>query len=349
VLFLVTSSIIHQPLKPKFFSNNLDNTYEYAHSGVLGLSFLHTADHCSREEDFIMDTNYADVSDSSVKNNRVKTETHKRGTKKLANQSLKYTTVFWFVTTLIGQWFFFYYIMAFYGFSVINDNMQIWNRWEPLGSTPYHAGDFSGNLAFAAHAIGAGIVAFGGALQLIPNIRNSFPKFHKINGYVYLTTVFCLAVSGFYLVWIRDPDPIDLSGIGTTINGFFILCFAYVTVRLAIKRDIASHRKWALRLFLVSNAQWILRLGVFSYLITGNVLGMQPAFGDPFFSIWTFGCYVLPLIILQLYFYAKEKESNSIKFLTSGVLCLLTILMMIGMVGFTPFLLTVMSDAPITF
>jgi hypothetical protein len=218
-----------------------------------------------------------------------------------------------------------------------------------MGSTPFHLGDFSGNLAFAAHAIGAGIVAFGGAFQLIPKIRNSFPKFHKINGYVYLTTVFCLAVSGFYLVWIRDPDPIDLSGIGTTINGFLILGFAYLTVRRAIDKDITSHRKWALRLFLVSNAQWILRLGIFSYLVTGNLLGMSPAFGDPFFPLWTFGCFVLPLVILQMYFYTKEKGSNNVKFATSGVLFVTTILMMIGMVGFTPFLLTVMSDGPITF
>jgi hypothetical protein len=296
-----------------------------------------------------MDNNYSDVADTSEINVGLPTKAKKRTSKKSANQTLKYTTIFWFVTTLIGQWFFFYYIMAFYGFSVINDNMQIWNRWEPMGSTPYHAGDFAGNLAFAAHAIGAGIVAFGGALQLIPKIRNIFPKFHKINGYLYLTTVFSLAVSGFYLVWIRDPDPIDLAGVGTTINGFLILGFAYFTVRNAIKRDIANHRKWALRLFFVSNAQWILRLGVFSYLISGNLLGMKPAFGDLFFPIWTFGCFVLPLVVLQFYFYAKEKGSNGIKCVASVVLFVLTILMMIGMVGFTPFLLTVMSDQPITF
>lgn len=278
-----------------------------------------------------------------------KTAAKKTSSAKVANQSLKYSTIFWFVTTLVGQWFFFYYIFAFYGFSVINDNMEVWNRWEPMGSTPYHIGDFSGNLAFAAHAIGAGLVAFGGALQLIPKIRNSFPKFHKINGYVYLMTVFSLAISGFYLVWIRDPDPIDLSGIGTTINGFLILIFAYFTVTRAINRRIASHRKWALRLFFVSNAQWTLRVGVFSYLLTGNIVGMSPGFGDPFFPIWTFGCFVFPLLILQLYFYAKENRNNLVKYVTSGVLCAITLLMIIGMIGFTPFLLSVISGEAISF
>lgn len=268
---------------------------------------------------------------------------------KLANNSLKYSTLFWFLTVLLGQWFFFYYIIAFYGFSVINDNMEIWNRWEPMGAKPYHVGDFAGNLAFAAHTIGAGIVAFGGALQLIPKIRSRFPKFHKINGYTFLVTVLCLSISGFYLVWIRDSDPIKLSGIGTTINGVLILAFSYLTISRAIKKDIVNHRKWALRLFLVSNAQWILRLGVFSYFVSGTMLGLSPAMGDIFFPIWTFGCFILPLLTLEMYFYAKEQAGLRFKLATSITLLVLTILMIIGMLGFTPFLLSVMSGGEISF
>ena len=292
-----------------------------------------------------MENTYSGESHSQINRSNTKEITSKkRSFSKIANQSLKYTTMFWFATALVGQWFFFYYIMGFYGTSVINDNMAYWNVvFERFGVTPYRAGDFSGNLAFVAHALGAGIVAFGGALQLIPKVRNSLPKFHKINGYVYLTTVFLLAISGFYLVWIRDPDPVELNGIGTTINGFLILGFAYLTVRRAIDKDIASHRKWALRLFFVSNAQWILRVGTFSYLVTGNMLGMNPAFGDPFFYMWTFGCYVLPLLMLQLYFYAKESGSSNVRYATSGLLFGITLLMIMGMIGYIPFLLKVLS------
>lgn len=267
----------------------------------------------------------------------------------LVNSALKYSAGFWFITTLLGQWFFFYYIFSFYGFSVINNNMQIWNRWEAMGSTPYIAGDFSGNLAFAAHAIGAGIVAFGGALQLLPQVRNAFPKFHKINGYIYLITVLALSLSGFYLVWVRDHEPLDLSGVGTSINGALILVFAYFTVKTAIAKKIKNHRKWAIRLFLVSNAQWMLRVGVFSYFVTGSLLGLKPAFGDIFFPLWTFGCFVLPLLAAELFFYATEKGSQKVKLLTSTILTLLTVLMALGMLGFTPFLIKVMSGAPITF
>ena len=165
--------------------------------------------------------------------------------------------------------------MAFYGFSVINDNMEISNRWELLGNTPFKAGDFSGNLMFATHAIGAGIVAFGGALQLIPKVRTYAPRFHKINGYVYLITVFFLAISGFYLSWVRKASPDVLSTIGTSINGVLTLTFAYLTVKTARNRKIIEHRKWAIRLFLVSNAQWFLRVGVFSYFISSSVQSLH--------------------------------------------------------------------------
>ncbi|KZN54320.1 DUF2306 domain-containing protein [Pseudoalteromonas luteoviolacea] len=271
-----------------------------------------------------------------------------RGASRLANQWLRYAASFWFVAVLAGQWFFFYYIITFYGFSVINDNMEVWNRWEVFGKTPYQVGDFTGNLAFAAHAIGAGFVAFGGALQLLPQMRRHFPKFHKINGYLYLLTVFLLSVSGFYLVWIRDQHPITLDGIGTSINGILILAFTFFCARTAIKKDIRNHRKWALRLFLVSNAQWFLRLGVFSYLVTGTSLGLDPKFGDPFFPMWTFGCFVVPLVMAELYFLAGDTHRQIIKSIAACSLLILTVLMLVGMLGFTPFLIMVMSGGEIS-
>jgi len=288
-------------------------------------------------------------SSNKEQNNTGSVQPAKKAKGTFANTLLKYSAVFWFLAILAGQWLFFYYIMSFYGFSVIDDNMEIWNRWEPLGSTPYDAADAPGNFVFAAHTIGAGIVAFGGALQLIPKVRSLAPKFHKINGYVYLATVLCLAFSGFYLSWVRGASPDTLSAIGTSINGFLILGFAYLTVKNARNRNIASHRQWAIRLFLVSNAQWFLRVGVFSYMITGTIAGAKPAFGDPFFPIWTFACYLLPLAAAQLYFYASGNKNRKLKVITAAILFLLTILMLAGVFGLTPFLLQIMNGETISF
>src|SRR6185503_14280927 len=92
--------------------------------------------------------------------------------------ALKAAVRFWFAVTVIGQWAFLYYIAGFYGPSSVSGNFQAWsrNRFLIKGYVP---GDTAGNLAFAAHALLAGIIAFGGALQLIPQIRARAMAVHR--------------------------------------------------------------------------------------------------------------------------------------------------------------------------
>lgn len=106
-----------------------------------------------------------------------------------AGAFLRGAVAFWFVVALLGQWAFFAYILGFYGTSTVSGDFEVWNRLKALGRTPYVAGDTYGNLAYAAHALGAGIIAFGGALQLIPGLRARAPAFHRWNGRVFLFTV----------------------------------------------------------------------------------------------------------------------------------------------------------------
>lgn len=110
-----------------------------------------------------------------------------------AGAALRASAAFWLMAALAGQWAFLYYIAAFYGRSTLTGNFEIWNRLQALGRTPYLPGDTAGNAAFAAHALGAGIVAFGGALQLIPQIRTRAPRFHRWNGRIFMLTVVALA------------------------------------------------------------------------------------------------------------------------------------------------------------
>ena len=255
----------------------------------------------------------------------------------------------WVMAALLGQWAFFAYIAAFYGPTAATGNFEAWNRLAAVGAKPFIAGDTAGNLAFAAHALGAGIVALGGALQLMPWIRARFPKFHRVNGRVFLATVVALSLSGFYLVWIRKTSTSLEGAIGTSINGVLILVFAMRTFITARARDIATHRRWAMRLYLVSNAQWFLRVGVFGYFIASKLMGHAASFKDPFFHFWMFGCYLVPLLVLEVYLRAKERGSRSARLAVAGVLVALTLFMLLGMFGFGAFSMLVVSGKPLKF
>jgi uncharacterized membrane protein len=255
--------------------------------------------------------------------------------------------VFWFAVMLIGQWAFFYYIVAFYGASTLSGDLEIWNRLAALGRRPYVEGDTFGNAAYASHALAAGVVAFGGILQLVPWIRKHAPTFHRWNGRLFLFTVIGLSFSGFYLVWIRGTSPSFIEGISTTLNGVLILTFAALALRNAMARDIDAHRRWAMRLYLVSNAQWFLRVGFFAYFVIGGAAGVEVGFGDPIFKFWTWGCYVFPLAVLQVYFLAQNSGGALGRAIVGAGLVGLTLAMGVGVFAFSMFSQAVISGAPI--
>jgi hypothetical protein len=247
---------------------------------------------------------------------------------------------------LIGQWAFFYYIAAFYGTSTLSGQFEIWNRLSALGRTPYVAGDTAGNLTYAAHALAAGIVALGGALQLMPWVRSRYPRFHRWNGRLFLLTVVGLSLSGFYLVWVRGTSPNQLNAVSTSVNGVLILAFAGLALRAAIGRDFVRHRAWAMRLYLVSNAQWFLRVGVFGYFIASRAAGARVGMDDPFLQAWTFGCFLVPLALLELYLRAKAGGGTAARLAVAGTIVAATLVMIVGMGGFALFSHMIATGAP---
>jgi uncharacterized membrane protein len=267
----------------------------------------------------------------------------------IAEKTLNAAAVFWLLATLLGQWAFFIYISVFYGGSAVSGDFEVWNRLNALGRTPYIKGDTAGNFMFLAHALGAGIVALGGALQIIPQIRKHAPAFHRWNGRVFLTTVIALSVSGFYLVWVRSESPTVAGGLPITVNGLLILSFAFLALRAVRSRDLVVHRRWALRLYLVANAQWFLRVGFFSYFVVSSALGHRVQNSDVVFQLWPYGCYLVPLLVLEIFLRAKDSRSALMKSAMAGCLILLTIVMCVGIFVFSVFSQRIASGAPLQF
>lgn len=263
--------------------------------------------------------------------------------------TLKAASVLCFLVLMAGQWAFFYYIVGFYGTSTFTGNFEIWDRLAVFGRSPYVEGDTFGNLAYASHALAAGIIAFGGALQLIPAIRKYAPTFHRWNGRLFLITVVGLSLSGFYLVWVRKTAPSFEEGVSTTFNGFLILTFAFFALRNAVARNINIHRRWAMRLYLVSNAQWFLRIGFFAYFVLGGIVGHEPGPSDPFLKFWTYGCYLVPLAVLEIYFRAKEHGGPVAKGAVATLLIVLSLAMAAGIFAFSMLTQALITGEPINF
>jgi hypothetical protein len=73
------------------------------------------------------------------------------------------------------------------------------------------------------------------------------------------------------------------------------------------------------------------------FIVGRRLLGIGERFDDPFFMLWDFGCYLVPLGVLELYLRAKEGAGPNMRFAMAGGLVVLTVLMGVGIFGFYMF------------
>jgi len=244
---------------------------------------------------------------------------------KRAKTTLMWAARSWFTVATIGLWLFASYILAFYGGAILAGNIEGWNDVLPNGYIP---GDIIGNIAIGAHVLIAVLIIAGGPLQIIPKIRQAAPKFHRILGRIYIPAAMLTSIAGLYMVWFRGSAVGDMTQhIAISVNALLIIIFGFITVKYAIARQIPTHRKWALRLFMVVNGVWFFRIGLMFWLtVNGGPVGIDmKSFTGPFLDIWSFAQYLLPLAVLEMYFRAKESTNTLGQYITSGVIFLFTL------------------------
>lgn len=240
-----------------------------------------------------------------------------------------------FVVTALGQWIFAFYILGFYFLPAIAGEFELWNRQLPHG---YEAGNFLGNLMLASHLLFALLLSTLGPLQLIPKIRSRAPKVHRWSGRVYMLGAFILALGGIYLLVSGRKLVGDLSQhIAIGINAFIIIVCAIMALRHAIKRQIANHRRWALRLFWAASGVWLFRVGLMAWLMVFQ----RPAgfdmntFSGPFLTFLAIAVFVLPVLIVELYLRAREQSGQLLRWVASATLTLTALVLALGVFGAT--------------
>ena len=201
------------------------------------------------------------------------------------------------------------YLFGFYGRTAILGQFEAWNQVFPHS---YVAGSTMHNTVVAMHLVFAALITAGGLLQLTTGIRRWFPRLHRWNGRVYLVSAFVMGLGGLAMVWTGTKVG-DLSqNIAISINAILIMLCAVMVLRHALARRFALHRRWALRLFLVVSGVWFFRIGLtFWIMLNQGPVGFDPdTFTGPALTTIAFADYLLPLAVLQLYFYTQDHAGS---------------------------------------
>jgi hypothetical protein len=251
-----------------------------------------------------------------------------------AGRALSSAARFWFAVAVVGQWIFVLYVVAFYGGTAVQGNLEAWNKVLPNGYTP---GNPIANAAVATHLLLAVVIMAGGPLQLIPSVRRVAPRFHRWNGRVYMVSVSLTAIVGLYMVWSHSSAVRLIQHLGISLDAILIVAFSILAVRHAIARDLATHRRWALRLFMVVNAGWFFRIGLMEWVfLNRGPIGFDPdTFTGPFLNFLSFADYLLPLAVLEVYLRMRDSGSAAGRFALAALLIVLTLGMGLGIFGAT--------------
>jgi len=249
-----------------------------------------------------------------------------------SKSTLQAAATCWFVVAGLGQLMFVVYLFGFYGRTAVLGQFEAWNQIFPRSHV---AGDPVHNVVVAMHLAFAALITVGGLLQLTTGVRRLFPRFHRWNGRVYVVAAVVMAVGGLVMVW-TGTNVGDLSQhIAISINAVLIMLCAVMALRHAFARRFALHRRWALRLFLVVSGVWFFRIGLtFWILVNHGPVGFDPdTFTGPALTIIAFAQYLLPLAMLQLYFYAQERAGSLGRIAMAGGLFAATLLTAVGIVA----------------
>jgi hypothetical protein len=239
----------------------------------------------------------------------------------------------WFIAAATGQMLFVGYMAGFYGPTVFTGDFAQWSRNSSL-IDGYKAGDAAGNLGFISHVVVGFLVTGLGIAQLVPALRRVAPGIHRWCGRIFMVAALFAAIGGLGLVWLRGTQAGFSNSVGISLNGVAIILCAALAWRAALKRDFARHQRWAFRLWLVVNGVWFLRIGMVVFgIVSHGLLGMTEPPIAAAFALWSFGSYIVPLMIYELYWAVKARGGLRMRVAMTVSLGVLTLLMLGGIAG----------------
>ncbi|MBK8286553.1 MAG: DUF2306 domain-containing protein [Ahniella sp.] len=245
-----------------------------------------------------------------------------------APRALSYSAATWLVTATLGQWAFVAFILAFHLPPTLQgDFLALNNKPHITGWVP---GDWLGSGQLLAHVFVAAAVTFAGIIQLVPSVRQRWPALHRWNGRLFMVTALVATLTGFYLTWIRGSQLGTGSTVSISLNGALILIFVGLAWRSALARDFVTHRRHALRAWLLVNGVWFLRIGIMLAGLALAPLGVEMSYDGGVFVGVSFLSWLLPLGMVELYFRAERSGSSRVQYAVAGLLMVMALMTLAG-------------------
>ena len=108
-----------------------------------------------------------------------------------------------------------------------------------------------------------------------------------------MLTALAGALTGLWMIWMRGAGLGGglLGNIAISLDAALIIAFCLIAWLRIRNGRMEAHRRWALRLFMVANGVWFLRLGVFAWFVLAGGAGLGNNLDGPVGLFFDFACY----------------------------------------------------------
>lgn len=115
--------------------------------------------------------------------------------------------------------------------------------------------------SFYTHITGGILSLLIGPFQLLPKLRQHYPKLHRVMGRIYVVGILFIGTpSGLYMAMYANGGI--LASVGFSILAVLWFTTTLLAVMHAINRNLKAHKQWMIRSFALTFAAVTLRLWV---------------------------------------------------------------------------------------
>ncbi|MBK5927568.1 DUF2306 domain-containing protein [Rhodobaculum claviforme] len=155
-------------------------------------------------------------------------------------------------------------------------------------------------LMFAHMLTGAALTVLA-PVQVLPVLRRRWPGAHRWLGRAIVALAGVTAVAGLAFIALRGTVGGAMMDVAFAGYGACLLVAAVQAPRFARARDVARHRAWALRLFVLAMGSFLYRLHYALWYITTGGAASRPDFTGAFDIVTMWAFYVPYLLALEVW------------------------------------------------
>lgn len=231
------------------------------------------------------------------------------------------------ITTWLSCGLFGLYILVFYAGALASHSAARWNTSLP---GLYSGSRTAATLGIGIHFAAGGVILALGFIQLLEVIRIRAPALHRWLGRIYVTAAAAAGLGGLIFIAVAGTIGGTIMNMGFGIYGVLMVFSALQTYRYARRRQLDTHRAWAIRLFALAIGSWLYRMEYAFWFLFAHRLGHTHGFHGPFDAVMAFFFYLPNLLIAESYLRSRSAAAPAAKFAGAFVMSVAVCLLMMA-------------------